>query len=56
MLLFYSNKEEVKQTNSDDVGSLLGDLQFSSDNITMDPAAWDDWLNCIKKTKKNKRN
>lgn len=39
------------RTNSDDVGSLLGDLIFLQDEITADPAAWQDWLKCVKKVK-----
>ena len=46
-------EEFYNQTQSDDVGSLLGDLQFSSDNNTMDPAAWHDWVECVKKAKKS---
>ena len=38
-----------QKTKSDDVGSLLGDLSLLSDGCTADPAAWDDWLNTIKK-------
>ena len=40
-------EEFYNRTDSDDVGSLLGGIQFCDDNTTMDPAAWDDWLNCI---------
>lgn len=35
------------RTHSDDVGSLLGDIQLDSDNETFDPAAWDDWVACV---------
>jgi len=31
------------RTLSDDVGSLLGDLQMTGDGETSDPAAWHDW-------------
>jgi hypothetical protein len=37
------------QTQSDDVGSLLGDLQLLADGGTSDPAAWHDWLDCVHK-------
>lgn len=45
-----------ERTASDDIGSLLSDIQFFSDNSTADPAAWDDWVKCVdvvlyKKTK-----
>ncbi|MFA6066166.1 MAG: hypothetical protein WC707_03220 [Candidatus Babeliaceae bacterium] len=36
-----------EKTLSDDIGALLGDLQLLQDNRTADPAAWNDWLNCI---------
>jgi hypothetical protein len=32
-----------KRTLSDDVGSLLGDLQMIAEDETADPAAWHDW-------------
>lgn len=40
-----------EQTSSDDVGSLLGEMQILEDNETADPAAWHDWLDCVKKIK-----
>ena len=43
------------RTASDDVGSLLGDLQMLQDGITADPAAWNDWIHCIQEVlQKNK--
>lgn len=50
--MYYFLKKYYDQTASDDVGSLLGDLQFSDDNITMDPTAWHDWLDCVGEVKK----
>lgn len=44
-----------KKTFSDDIGSLLGDLQLLQDGKTADPAAWQDWIECINKTLKNKK-
>lgn len=32
-----------KRTLSDDIGSLLGDLQMTTEGETADPAAWHDW-------------
>jgi hypothetical protein len=40
-------EEYYERTNSDDVGSLLGDLQFSPEGKTFDPAAWNDWIKCV---------
>jgi hypothetical protein len=36
-----------ERTSSDDVGSLLGDMQMFHDGETFDPAAWDDWTNAV---------
>ncbi len=36
-----------ERTRSDDVGSLLGDIQLIPNNTTRDPAAWNDWLDCV---------
>jgi len=36
-----------EKTKSDDIGSLLGDLQLFSDGGTFDPAAWDDWIESV---------
>lgn len=36
-----------ERTHSDDVGSLLGDMQLTSKNETFDPAAWDDWMDSV---------
>lgn len=36
-----------ERTSSDDIGSLLGDLQLLNDCETADPAAWEDWLDSI---------
>ena len=35
------------RTHSDDVGSLLGDLQLFPEGGTFDPAAWEDWMDSI---------
>jgi len=40
-------EEVYRQTGSDDLGSLLGDLQWACDDMTMDPAAWSGWLRSV---------
>lgn len=35
------------KTLSDDLGSLLGDLQLCDDGGPFDPAAWDDWMRSL---------
>ncbi len=44
-------EEYYKRTSSDDIGSLLGDLILLADQTTADPAAWEDWMDCVKKVK-----
>jgi hypothetical protein len=38
-----------QQTQSDDIGALLGSLQLLEDGKPADPAMWHDWLQCIEK-------
>lgn len=41
-----------QRTNSDDLGSLLGDMQINNyDGKPMDAALWNDWLKSIAKVK-----
>ena len=46
MLLFLEKHYEL--TGSDDIGALLGALQLFEDNISADPAMWEDWQKCVK--------
>lgn len=41
-----------ERTSSDDIGSLLGDLQLLSDTETVDPAAWIDWMEAVQRSLK----
>lgn len=43
-----------QRTLSDDIGSLLGDLQLFQGGSTADPAAWDDWINSVNEVIKKK--
>lgn len=36
-----------EQTNSGDLGSLLGGMDFLTDGSTADPAAWEDWTDSV---------
>lgn len=36
-----------ERTSSDDVGSLLSDMQILGDGDTADPAAWEDWIESV---------
>jgi hypothetical protein len=45
MVLFLQNF--YNRTQSDDVGSLLGELMFFEDGTTADPAAWQDWVESV---------
>ena len=44
-----------EQTNSDDVGSLLSEVQTLSDGSTADPAAWNSWLKSVEKILKEEK-
>jgi hypothetical protein len=35
----------------DDLITLLGDIELQSDGMPTDPAAWDDWLECVRHVK-----
>jgi hypothetical protein len=41
-----------ERTHSDDLGSLLGDLQLFPEGGTFDPAAWHDWIRSVKEVLK----
>ncbi|MFP6560604.1 hypothetical protein WJ542_20215 [Paraburkholderia sp. B3] len=44
--------ELYQRTQSDELGSLLGDLSLLPDGTTADPAAWRDWLRCVEKARR----
>lgn len=44
--------ELYQRTQSDELGSLLGDLSLLEDGTTVDPAAWGDWLRCVEKARR----
>jgi hypothetical protein len=44
-----------KRTLSDDVGSLLGDLNMITQGETADPAAWDDWNQALENVLKESK-
>ena len=46
-----------EETNSDDVGSLLGEISFDiwEEESTGDPASWGEWLECVEKVKSDKK-
>jgi hypothetical protein len=35
----------------DDLITLLGDIELEADGNPTDPAAWDDWLDCVRHVK-----
>lgn len=51
MVLFLEGYYE--RTCSNDVGGLLSDMILLDDGTTADPAAWNDWINCIEKIKQD---
>ena len=47
-------EEYYEATDSDDIGSLLGDLLHGDYGSTSDPAAWYIWQKCLQKVKAEK--
>jgi hypothetical protein len=45
MVLFLEGYYE--RTKAEDIGMLLSDLPFLDDGDTADPAAWEDWSQCV---------
>lgn len=43
-----------ERTSSDDIACILSDTQFFSEGETADPAAWQDWIDAVNKTLKEK--
>ncbi len=37
----------------DDLLTLLGDIEITSDGRTNDPAAWNDWISCVQAVKES---
>jgi len=54
--MFYFLEKEYMLTKSDDIGGLLGSLDWAmwDDAKPADPAAWEDWMIAVKKAKKGK--
>lgn len=52
--MVYFLEKYYQRTASDDIGSLLGDLQLLQDGGTADPAAWEDWILAINTAVKSK--
>jgi len=54
--MFYFIENEYEMTKSDDMGALLGSLDWTlwSEAGPADPAAWDDWLSAVEKAKNSK--
>jgi hypothetical protein len=46
--MFCFLEHHYQETHSDDVASLLSEMNLI-DGKPVDPAAWDDWLACVKK-------
>lgn len=47
-------ENHYKRTSSNDIGSLLGDISFLQDYSTADPAAWEEWIDCVEKVLEGK--
>ena len=43
----FLNAYDDRTEGTAELGEVLGDIQFDANGLTMDPAAWDDWLVAI---------
>jgi hypothetical protein len=43
--------EQFYEQGGNDMETLIADITIESDGATLDPAAWDDWIQCVKKAK-----
>jgi hypothetical protein len=43
----FLNAHHERTEGTAELGEVLGDIQFDANGLTMDPAAWDDWLAAI---------
>ena len=48
MSLFLS---QFAERAGDDLATLLSDITLDADGKTFDPAAWEDWLTCVRAVK-----
>jgi hypothetical protein len=46
--MYFFLREEFRRTGSDDLGSILGDIQPATDGYPLDMASWSDWLRAVK--------
>lgn len=51
LAMYYFLEGFYERTGSDDVGALLGSMRLIGDENTMDPAAWEDWIQSIQLVK-----
>lgn len=51
LAMYYFLEDLYNLTKSGDLGGFLGGMTILEDGRTADPAAWEDWLNAIKKVK-----
>jgi hypothetical protein len=45
----YLHNYYLQMDQPDEIGALLGDLRLLDDGKPVDPAAWTDWLDAVKK-------
>ncbi|MBF2049629.1 MAG: hypothetical protein EDM05_043410 [Leptolyngbya sp. IPPAS B-1204] len=38
-----------QRTQADEIGGLLSDLLMAENGTTADPAAWQDWMDCVQR-------
>jgi hypothetical protein len=54
LAMFAFLENEYEMSKSDDIGGLLSNISLLPDGKSVDPAAWKDWEDAIKKVKESK--
>lgn len=49
--MLYFLEAYFERTKAEEIAALLGGLAFNKDGLTMDPAAWQDWLDAVEQTR-----
>ena len=49
LAMYYFLDSLYERTNSDDLAGFLGGFRILRDGTTADPAAWEDWVDAVKK-------
>lgn len=54
-MLHFLDSLYYREGKPDNLGGFLGGLQLLEDDITVDPAAWQDWLDVVERVLKEEK-